>query len=65
MNQRGWEYFVLLTGRDVQLVSSAAVVRMALSESAGAPLDSPDSRIVELQWPDPSMFVMGLMEGHA
>ena len=44
---------------------ATAVVRMALSESAGAPLDSPDSRIVELQWPDPSMFVMGLMEGHA
>lgn len=65
MNQRGWEFFVLLTGRDVQLVSSAAVARMGLSESAGAPLDSPDSRTIELQWPDPAMFSMGLLEGHA
>jgi hypothetical protein len=56
---------VLLTGRDVQLVSSAAVERMELSESAGAPLDSPDSRIAQLQWPDPAMFSMGLLEGHA
>jgi len=65
MNQRGWEFFVLLTGRDVQLVSSAAVARMELSESAGAPLGSPDSRMFELQWPDPSMFAVGLMEGRA
>ena len=65
MNQRGWEFFVLLTGRDVQLVSSAAVVRMGLSESAGAPLDLPDSRIAGLKWPDPSMFAMGMMEGRA
>lgn len=64
MNQRGWEFFVLLTNSDVQLVSSAAVVRMGLSECAGAPLDSLDSRIAQTQWPDPSMFLMGL-EGHA
>ena len=65
MNQRGWEFFVLHTSRDVQLVSSAAVERMALSETAGAPLGSPDSRMAELQWPDPSMFSMGLLEGLA
>ena len=64
MNQRGWEFFVLLTGCDVQLVNSGAVVRMGLSESAGAPLDSLDPRMGMPQWPDPSMFVMG-MEGHA
>jgi len=60
MNQRGWEFFVLLTTSDVQLVNSEAVVRMALTESAGAPLDSPDSRIGLPMWPDPSLFVMGL-----
>jgi len=62
MNQRGWEYFVLLTDREVQLVNSGAVVRMGLSESAGAPLGSLDSRTVMAQWPDPATFVMG-MEG--
>jgi hypothetical protein len=56
LNQRGWEFFVLLTGREVQLVSAEAVVRVALAESAGAPLDSPDSRMGDAHWPDPSMF---------
>ena len=64
MNQRGWEFFVLLSGRDVQLVNSEAVVRMALSESAGAPLDSPGSRIAVPQWPDHLQFAVGL-EGMA
>jgi hypothetical protein len=59
LNQRGWEFFVLLSGRDVQLVNSGAVVRVALTESAGAPLDSLDSRIADIQWPDPSQFVFG------
>ncbi len=45
LNQRGWEFFVLLTNHDVQLVNSGAVARVALTESAGAPLDSLDSRI--------------------
>ena len=60
LNQRGCEFFVLLTGRNVQLVNSEAVARVALAESAGAPLDSLDSRIAETQWPDPAMFVHGL-----
>ena len=59
LNQRGWEYFVLLTGRDVQLVNSGAAVRVALTESAGAPLDSPDSPMVSAQWPNPALFVHG------
>ena len=51
MNQRGWEFFVLLVGREVQLVNSAAVVRMALTECAGAPLVSRDSRMAaEPSW---------------
>lgn len=50
MNQRNWEFFVLLVGREVQLVNSAAVVRMDLTECAGAPLVSRDSRMV----PEPS-----------
>ena len=45
MNQRGWEFFVLLVGREVQLVNAAAVVRMGLTECAGAPLASRDSPI--------------------
>ncbi|MBI5170792.1 MAG: hypothetical protein HZA61_14985 [Candidatus Eisenbacteria bacterium] len=64
MNQRGWEFFVLLSGRDVQLVNSEAVVRMALSESAGAPLDSRGSRIAVPQWPHHLQFAVGL-EGMA
>jgi len=60
MNQRGWEFFVLLTGRDVQLVNSGVVARMCLSESAGAPLGSLDSRTGGPQWPDRSTFVMGV-----
>ena len=60
MNQRGWEFFVLLTSSDVQLVNSEAVVRMDLTESAGAPLDSLDPRMGLPQWPDPSMFAVGL-----
>ena len=63
MNQNTWEFFVLLTSSDVQLVNSGAVVRMVVSESAGAPLDSLDSPL-GMQWPDPSMFALGL-EGHA
>ena len=64
MNQQRLEFFVLLTGRDVQLVNSEAVVRMALSESAGAPLDSRDSRIAMPQWPANLTFAMGV-EGMA
>lgn len=60
MNQRGWEFFVLLTGRDVTLVNSGAVVRMGLSESAGAPLDSLGSPIAMPQWPVNLPFVMGV-----
>jgi hypothetical protein len=60
LNQRGCEFFVLVTSRNVQLVNSEAVVRVALTESAGAPLDSHDLRIAEPQWPDPSMFVHAL-----
>jgi hypothetical protein len=59
LNQIGWEFFVLLTDRDVQLVNSEAVVRVDLTETAGAPLDSLDSRIESMQWPDPAMFVHG------
>ena len=51
MNRSGWGFFVLLVGRRVQLVNSAAVVRMALTECAGAPLVSRDSRMgVEPSW---------------
>jgi hypothetical protein len=46
MNRCRWEFFVLLAGSGVQLVNAGRVVRMALTECAGAPLDSPDSRIV-------------------
>jgi hypothetical protein len=59
LNRQGSEYFVLLTSRDVQLVNSEAVVRVDLTESAGAPLDSLDSRIAACAWPDPSLFVQG------
>lgn len=45
MNQRGAEFFVLVSGGDVQLVSTGAVTRMALAESAGAPLSPPDFRV--------------------
>ena len=45
LNQRGWEFFVLLAGREVQLIHTAAVARMSLEESAGAPLTSHDFRI--------------------
>src|SRR6266511_4046597 len=44
MNQRGREFFVLLRGREVHLVNAGAVARMAVSESAGAPLASFASR---------------------
>ena len=47
MNQRGREFFVLLRGREVQLVNAAAVARMAIAESAGPPLTSPGSRMTE------------------
>jgi hypothetical protein len=63
-NQRGWEFFVLLTGRDVQLVSSEAVVRVVLAECAGAPLDSVASRLGEPALPGPGAFVHGF-EGRA
>lgn len=38
MNQRGWEFFALITPIAVHLVNTAAVVGMMLAESAGAPL---------------------------
>lgn len=38
MNQRGWEYFALITPIAVHLINTAAVVGIQLSESAGAPL---------------------------
>ena len=47
MNQRGREFFVLLRGREVQLVNAVAVARMAVAESAGAPLTSRAPRIAE------------------
>jgi hypothetical protein len=59
LNQQGCSFFVLLTGRGAQLVNSEAVVRVALTESAGAPLDSLDSRMAESAWPDPSLLVHG------
>ena len=59
LNRRGSEFFVLLTNHDVQLVNSEAVVRVDLTESAGAPLDSLDSRSAASAWPDPSLFVQG------
>ncbi len=60
MNQRGWEFFVLLTSSDVQLVNSGAVVRMALSESAGAPLGSLGSPLEPAAYPDPSILLTAL-----
>ena len=51
MNQRGREFFVLLRGREVQVVNAAAVARMAISESAGAPLTSRGSRMTEAAVP--------------
>jgi hypothetical protein len=48
MNQRGREFFVLLSAREVQLVNAAAVARMAISESAGAPLTTRGSRMPEV-----------------
>lgn len=47
MNQRGREFFVLLRGREVQLVNAVAVARMSVAESAGAPLTSLASRMGE------------------
>jgi hypothetical protein len=47
MNQRGHEFFVLLRGREVQLVNGVAVARMAVTESAGAPLTTHGSRMSE------------------
>jgi len=38
MNQQGSGFFVLTTGTGLHLVNAAAVVQIALSESAGAPL---------------------------
>lgn len=38
MNQRGGEFFVLLTESSVQFVNAAAVVRMSLTEEVGATL---------------------------
>ena len=38
MNQRGWEYFALITPVAVHLINTAAVAAMKLSESAGAPV---------------------------
>ena len=48
MNQRGREFFVLLSGREVQLVNAAAVARMAIAENAGAPLTTRGSRMMEV-----------------
>ena len=48
MNLRGREFFVLLSGREVQLVNAAAVARMAIQESAGAPLTTRGSRMTEV-----------------
>lgn len=45
MNRSGWEFIVILTESGVQLVNAGLVVRMALTESAGAPLASLDSRM--------------------
>ncbi|MEK7329235.1 MAG: hypothetical protein AAB290_05125 [Candidatus Eisenbacteria bacterium] len=42
MNQRGWEYFALITPIAVHLVNTAAVVGIQLSESAGTPLAMAD-----------------------
>ena len=47
MNQRGRQFFVLLRGREVQLVNAVAVARMLVQESAGAPLTSPAFRTLE------------------
>ncbi len=47
MNHRGREFFVLLRGREVQLVNAVAVARMSVAESAGAPLTSLVSRMAE------------------
>lgn len=38
MNQRGWEYFALLTPSAVHLVNTSAVVGIKVAESAGAPV---------------------------
>lgn len=38
MNQHGWDFFILLMPGAVQLINSSMVVKMTLSESAGAPL---------------------------
>ena len=38
VNQRGWEYFALITPVAVHLINTAAVVGITLCESAGAPL---------------------------
>jgi hypothetical protein len=51
LNLRGREFFVLLRGREPQLVNAAAVARMSLGESAGAPLTSHASRTAELGVP--------------
>ncbi len=38
MNQRGWEYFALVTPVVVHLINTSSVVGIKLSESAGAPI---------------------------
>ena len=53
MNQRGQEFFVLLRGREVQLVNAVAVARMVVQESAGAPLTTLDARMFA-EVPSPS-----------
>ena len=47
MNQLGREFFVLLQGRGVHLVNAGAVARMSVAESAGAPLTTHVSRMLE------------------
>ncbi len=48
MNQRGRQFFVLLRGGEVHLVNAVAVARMAVAESAGAPLTSFVPRTLEV-----------------
>lgn len=51
MNRSGWAFIVVNTTSGVQLVNAGLVVRMDLTESAGAPLDSRDSRLgCTLDW---------------
>lgn len=57
MNRCGWAFIVVLTPSGVQLVNAEMVVRMDLTESAGAPLASHDCRMESV--PDWSQLVHG------